>query len=164
MFLKTFPQFFSNNPIIFIDAGNLFFAQKTLQFQIDFLKFKSLFPVNSIFYYFTAFNPYKVSQSKFLVWMKKNGFFLITRELEYSTYGFKGNLDTEITLYLITQGLKHEEIILVSGDGDFLPIVDYLRNKKKTIYAFSTKGHIKTSLLKSTNYFDLANLRNRITQ
>jgi uncharacterized LabA/DUF88 family protein len=141
---------------VYIDAGNLFYVQKTLGIQVDFLKFKKIFPKKTDFYYFTAYNPKKSSQMKFFSWLATNGYTLVTRKLEYARYGLKGNVDTEITLHLATEGLLYQSIILLSGDGDFVPVVHYLRKHDKTVYTLSTKGHMKESLLKSTRYTDLA--------
>ena len=132
-FLSSFPQFKTNNPYVAIDAGNLFYAQKTLGFHIDLLKFQALFPTKTKFSYFTAYNPAKKKQLKFFSFLARHGYHLVTRKLEYAAHGLKGNVDTEITLHLITEAIQHNEIVILSGDGDFVPVVTYLRNHQKSV-------------------------------
>jgi len=45
----------------------------------------------------------------------------------------KANCDVEIPFYLMKEKDNFERVIILSGDGDFLPVLKYLRNVGKEV-------------------------------
>lgn len=72
----------------------------------------------------------------------------------------KGNFDVEITIDAIRYASAFDIAIFLTGDSDFIALINYLRNtgKGKKIYVFSTENCISKELRNGTDgYFDLAN-------
>ena len=156
-FLSNLPQ-----PVgVFIDMGNLFFVQKKLKFWIDFAKLKDLFPIESKFFYFTAYNPENPKELSKLSKIKNLGYKLITRKLEFIAGKHKGNLDVEITWEICDSKTKFESFVLVSGDGDFAIILDKLRSAKKKTVVISTDAMTNKNL-RRFDYIDVKNIKNKI--
>jgi uncharacterized LabA/DUF88 family protein len=43
----------------------------------------------------------------------------------------KGNVDAEMVLYALTQINQYDQAVIVSGDGDFYTLVQYLQSQRK---------------------------------
>ena len=70
-------------------------------------------------------------EEKFFEAMEKQGFEVKTKDLQIFPGGAKkGDWDVGINIDAIKLGDKLDVIILVSGDGDYLPVVSYLQNNK----------------------------------
>lgn len=54
-------------------------------------------------------------------------------EQEDGTTRRKANCDVEMAFYLMKEKDNFERIIMLSGDGDFLPVLKYLRNNRKEV-------------------------------
>ena len=54
-------------------------------------------------------------------------------EQEDGTTRCKANCDVEMCFYLMKEESNFEQAIVLSGDGDFLPVLKYLRNNGKEI-------------------------------
>ena len=68
----------------------------------------------------------------------------------------KGNVDTDLVLYAAAREINnYDKAVLVSGDGDFLSLYDYLveRNKLKTLL-IPNKINYSQLLNKYSAYFD----------
>jgi uncharacterized LabA/DUF88 family protein len=167
---------------VFIDASNLWEAQKAkgyfLDYQklIDYIKVEFNKRIVKIFYY-TAYpangtRGYSLEgKHKFFVFLKKGlGFEVIKKELKrisiIDEYGEliikeKGNMDVEITVEAISRKQEYTEAIFFTGDSDFLALVTYLKKGLKKIYIFSSKNNISEELRTGgdgyTDILDIAN-------
>lgn len=59
----------------------------------------------------------------------------------------KGNVDTDVVLYAVKEMPNYEKALIVSGDGDFLSLVEYLDEQKK-LGAILTPNWKYSSLLR----------------
>jgi len=60
----------------------------------------------------------------------------------------KGNVDAELVLHAAAiEYQNYDKAIIVSGDGDFACLVEYLAQKKKLLHVF-TPDHYYSKLLK----------------
>jgi len=60
------------------------------------------------------------------------GFHLVFKPTIANKFGdVKGNVDAEMVLYAITQMEQYNKAVIVSGDGDFYTLVQYLQSKGK---------------------------------
>jgi uncharacterized LabA/DUF88 family protein len=71
----------------------------------------------------------------------------------------KGNVDTDIVFHIMKKIYKQEgflKIILVSGDGDYKLLVDFLIEEKKFLKILFPNRRFASSLYKSlgSEYFD----------
>ena len=151
---------------VFIDASNLWDAQKSKGKMFDFEKLKKFLKDArnaediKIFYY-TAYpaegsRDYSLDgKHKFFTYLKKGlGFVVRKKELKrisvHSEDGDrieeKGNMDVEMTIDAIHYRDKYDTAIFFSGDSDFIALVNYLKNGGKKVYIYSSKNNISEEL------------------
>ena len=129
---------------IFIDGGNTFFAQKHNGWSIDFEKLYKYCEKSgkiNVACYYTASPHYKHTKKidkyrKYRNALIDIGYTVIDKEVEKKGpqgKKNKGNLDIEMALGIITSTNLYDICYLVTGDGDFIPIVEYLRNINKKV-------------------------------
>lgn len=53
----------------------------------------------------------------------------------------KGNIDAELVLWAMKEMSNYEKAIIVSGDGDFYCLVEYLEEKKRLKHLLTPSGH-----------------------
>ena len=49
----------------------------------------------------------------------------------------KANCDVDMAFYMMKEKEKFERVIVLSGDGDFLPVLKYLKEQKKDVIILS---------------------------
>ena len=155
-----------NSVYVFIDASNLWEAQKAKGRLFDytklrdFLKQKHKASMINIFYY-TAYpaggtRSYALDgRHKFYTFLKKGlGFTVRKKELKRivitteagEAIEEKGNMDVEITIDAIHYVSDYDTAIFFSGDSDFLALVTYLRRGGKKIFVYSSRNNISEEL------------------
>ncbi len=160
----------------FIDASNLWQAQKSKGKMFDYekLKFflKEKFKASEIqIFYYTAYPKEGTRENsqdgkhKFFTYLKKGlGYTVRKKELkriiQHSDIGDsiqeKGNMDVEMTIDAIHFSEKYDTAILFTGDSDFLALVNYLKSKSKRVYIFSSKNNVSQELRTGGDgYFDV---------
>src|SRR3990167_8832667 len=161
---------------VFIDASNVWNAVKSAKRFIEYEKLKIYFINNfnasavEIFYYDAypkdGTRDYNLNgKHKFYTYLKKGlGFTVRKKELkrisviEGNTESIieKGNMDVELTIDVLHNMDKYNVAVLFSGDADFLALVNYLKNRGKKVFIFSTEGNISHELKTGgSGYFDL---------
>lgn len=130
---------------VFIDAQNLHLGVKKDVYrnrkkiysgwEIDYKKFyiflEDKYKADGVFLFIGKIDKYK----KLYKYLSKIGYILIFKEVSlYSKNNkttYKGNIDTLLVLTAMRLEKKYDSAIIVSGDGDFLCLIDYLFEKKK---------------------------------
>ena len=156
----------SKSVYVFIDASNLWQAQKAKGKLLDLKKLKDYlarkFQAGNLkIFYYSAYpaegtRGYSIEgKHKFFTFLKKGlGFVVRKKELkririvsgEGEAFEEKGNMDVELTIDAIHHVAKYEIAILFSGDSDFMALVNYIRSFKKEVYIFSSKNNISQEL------------------
>lgn len=97
------------------------------------------------------------------------GFVLVFREHNPAMIGKKkGNVDSDIIFNIMKKMYKHEDfnkIVLVSGDGDYKSLVDFLIEEKRFAKILFPNRKFASSLYKQlgSEYFDyLENIKDKI--
>ena len=108
---------------IFIDGNNLFHAARSAGVEIDYAKFLNFLrgdaPLLRAFFY-TGVDEKAERQQGFLLWMRRNGYRVVEKELKtYADGTKKANLDVEIAVDMLSLADKYDTAVLVSGDEDF---------------------------------------------
>jgi len=161
---------------VFIDASNLWQAQKARGRMFDYEKLKSViknkFLSSAIeIYYYTAYpangtRDYDLDKKhKFFTYLKKGlNYKVIKKELkriithnnEGDSIQEKGNMDVEMTIDAVHNIEKYQIAVFFTGDSDFMPLVTYIKNKGKKVYVFSSKNNISQELRTGADgYFDV---------
>ena len=76
----------------------------------------------------------------------------------------KANCDVEMAFYLMKEKEKFKRIILLSGDGDFLPVIKYLKNigKEVIILARGPRTAREIRMFAGSNFRDFVRLEKEI--
>jgi uncharacterized LabA/DUF88 family protein/predicted RNA-binding protein with RPS1 domain len=135
---------------IFIDGANVMFQQKLLGWNIDWVKFlhfiNEKYRVVSARYYTALKDAPSEEQKAFHRVLATTGYSLKTKQLkkikdpDSNDITYKGNLDIELVIDALTSIDQYDVFILLSGDSDFVPLITALRQQRKIVVAFSTKG------------------------
>lgn len=169
---------------VFVDASNLWQAQKAKGKMFDYEKLKAFlkshfFASELKIFYYTAYpaegtREYSLdSKHKFFTYLKKGlGFIVRKKELkripvhndkEGDCIHEKGNMDVELTIDSIHFIRDYETAIFFTGDSDFLALVSYLRNRGKEVCIFSSKNNISQELRTGgSKYFDVLEIKDDI--
>lgn len=120
------------NNYAFIDSQNLNLGIKSLGWKIDWRKFrvflKDKYSVSKA-YLFIGYMPGNESLYTFL---QDVGYICIFKPtLELPNGEVKGNVDAELVLHTMIEFSHFDKAIIVSGDGDFYCLVEYLIKSDK---------------------------------
>lgn len=168
---------------VFIDASNLWQAQKAKGRMFDYEKLKaylkSKFSATELeIFYYTAYpgegtrDQGTEGKHRFYTYLKKGlGFTVRKKELKriviHTDKGDviqeKGNMDVEMTIDVIHHLKTYDVAVMFTGDSDFLALVSYVRNKGKKAYVFSSKNNISQELRTGADgYFDVLKIEDDI--
>lgn len=164
-------KFIKGRTYVFIDAANIFYAQKSLKWRISYEKLMKYFKKDcgrkiKCFLY-TATIPGNEKQKKFLDLLDILGYIVRTKpikviRLKNGQKIWKGNLDIELALEMYDTVDSYETAILVSGDSDFAPVIDKIKQKNKRVLVMSTKDHISKELIERAKFIDFKKLEKEI--
>jgi uncharacterized LabA/DUF88 family protein len=73
----------------------------------------------------------------------------------------KGNIDADLVLWAMKEMPHYDKAILVSGDGDFYTLVEYLEQKKKLLKILTPTGHYSNLYNKYEAYIERLDLLRR---
>lgn len=153
--------------VIFIDGANLFYAAAHLNIDIDYTKLlyyltKGRRLVRAYFY--TGIDRSNEKQQGFLMWMRHNGYRVITKDVIQLPDGSKkANLDVEIAVDMMKLASYCDAAVLVSGDGDLAYVVNALSYQGVQMEVVSLYSMTSDSLIKVADcYTDLASIKQQI--
>ena len=138
---------------IYIDGNNLYRSAKELGFEIDYKKFRGWlrqkYNPGSI-YLFIGLVP---SRAKFYAYLQECGFILIFKQTISVEGKVKGNCDAELVLKSVSDFYtkSFDKCILVTGDGDFGCLVEFLKNNSALECVVSPDEKKCSILLKNKN-------------
>ncbi len=148
---------------IFIDGNNLFHAARTIGIEIDYARLlKLLCNKGSLLraFFYTGVDENAAKQQGFLLWMRRNGYRVVQKELKVFPDGTKkANLDVEIAVDMLSLSGKYETAILVSGDEDFAYAVNAVAYKGARVEIAGFRNNTSPKLIDvSDRFIDLDSL------
>jgi uncharacterized LabA/DUF88 family protein len=118
---------------IFIDGNNLFHAARSHNVDIDYNKLLRVLLGDGRLlraFFYTGVDVGAERQQGFLLWMRRNGFRVVQKELKTFYDGTrKANLDVEIAVDMLSLAGRYDTAVLVSGDEDFVYAVNAVAYK-----------------------------------
>lgn len=167
----------NDNNIVYIDGQNLYMGTTKIgkdSWYIDLKKFRIYLKERysaQICYYFLGF----VNENFQYLYdqIQEAGFILQFREHNSAMLGKKkGNVDSDIIFHIMKKMYKKEEfdqIILVSGDGDYKMLVDFLLEEQKFKKLLFPNKKFASSLYKRLNpkfydYLDNQDIKKKISK
>ncbi|OGE37594.1 hypothetical protein A3F00_04995 [Candidatus Daviesbacteria bacterium RIFCSPHIGHO2_12_FULL_37_11] len=74
--------------------------------------------------------------------MQQMGYIVILKPtMELPDKTVKGNVDAELVLHTMIQYKSYNKAIIVSGDGDFFCLAEYLEGKNKLLHIMTPNKH-----------------------
>jgi uncharacterized LabA/DUF88 family protein len=148
----------------FIDSQNLNLGVIRAGWKMDWKKFrqhlKDEYAVEKA-YMFIGYVPdneslyQQMKEAGYLVVLKPTVDMLMTEEeLADDKHVTKGNADAELVLYAMKELDYYDKAVIVSGDGDFYCIVEYLEQQGKLLHLLAPNNHY-SSLYKPYEKFVL---------
>ena len=152
---------------IFIDGSNLFYAALQLGIEIDYTKLLYRLTGRSRLlraFFYTGVDPTNEKQQGFLLWMRRNGYRVISKDLVQLPDGSKkANLDVEIAVDLMSLVGSYDTAIIVSGDGDLAYAANAVSYRGARIEVVSLRSMTSDSLINvSDSYIDLDEIKEDI--
>ncbi|AFZ52392.1 NYN domain-containing protein [Cyanobacterium aponinum UTEX 3222] len=152
---------------IFIDGSNLFYAALQLGVEIDYTKLLYRLTAGAKLlraFFYTGVDRTNEKQQGFLLWMRRNGYRVIAKDLVQLPDGSKkANLDVEIAVDLMALVDYYDTAVLVSGDGDLAYAVDAVSYRGARIEVVSLRSMTSDSLINvADRYIDLDQIREDI--
>ncbi len=152
---------------ILIDGASLFYGALQLQLEIDYSKLLTYLKGDRQLlraYFYTGSDRTNERQQGFLLWMRRNGYRVITKELITLPDGSrKANLDVEIAIDMMTLGAYCDTIVLLSSTGDLSYAVNALSYRGVKIEIVSLRANTHDQLINLADRFiDLADIQDLI--
>jgi len=122
------------NNYAFIDSQNINLSIQDQKWKLDFKRFrkylKDKYKISKAFL-FIGFVPQNQSLYTFL---QKNDYILIFKPTNKLPNGkVKDNVDAELVLHTMIELANYKKALIITGDGDFYCLVDYLKSKNKLL-------------------------------
>lgn len=158
---------------LFVDGANLYSTGKHLDYDIDYKKLLELFKgkgrLITAKYYTALLEQDDYSPIRPLIdWLDYNGYHVVTKSAkEYTDRDgrrrIKGDMDVDMVVDMMELAPHLDHIILVTGDGDFCPLVRAVQSKGVRVSIVSTMKSkppmLSDELRRQANDFiDLADL------
>ncbi|MEA5417887.1 NYN domain-containing protein [Spirulina sp. CCNP1310] len=152
---------------IFIDGSNLFYAALQLGLEIDYSKLLYRLTGGSRLlraFFYTGVDRTNEKQQGFLLWMRRNGYRVIAKDLVQLPDGSKkANLDVEIAVDMMCLVESYDTAVLVSGDGDLAYAVDAVSYRGARVEVVSLRSMTSDSLINvADRYIDLDQIKEDI--
>ena len=141
----------------FIDSQNLNLGVRSQGWKLDFGKFRQ--------YLITKYNVKKTflfigfirGNQMLYTYLQSVGYICIfkpTLELRENKnrVKVKGNVDAELVLHAMIEYKNYDKAIIVSGDGDFHCLIEYLEEKGKLLKIITPNKRYSSLLKKFTQY------------
>nr|BBH89894.1 hypothetical protein KTC_46450 [Thermosporothrix sp. COM3] len=128
----SLPPFPSNERVgVFVDVANLLYSARTLRLSVDFGKLLDFLRGNRRLVRAHAYcptSPQQGDEQMFLQAVKGLGYRITTKNYKtFSSGAKKADLDLDLCMDVVrlVEGKAVDCVVLVSGDSDFMPMLDY---------------------------------------
>ncbi len=155
----------AQNNYAFIDSQNLNLSIREQGWVLDFRKLRRYlqdkYGVTKAF----IFIGYVPQNQDLYVNLQKDGYILIFKPtLNLPGGGVKGNVDAELVLHTMVEFNNYDKALIITGDGDFYCLVDYLAKNDKLLKLMIPNTNKFSSLYRKmmTHIVFMNNLRNKL--
>lgn len=124
----------SNNNYAFIDSQNVNLAIRSQGWILDFKKFRKYLQDKYSITKAFIFIGYVPQNQDLYTALQKDGYILVFKPtLTLKDGRVKGNVDAELVLHAMIEYPHYERALIITGDGDFYCLVDYLSKQDKLL-------------------------------
>ncbi len=148
----------------FIDASNIIYGARAEGWFIDQKKLimylKNKFQVKKAFFYYGK-DSKDPKKEAFLSKLRQFGFILRIKEIKRFGKKTKANCDVDLTMDMLLKINEYNRAIVLSGDGDFFPLLQYLKNQKKQLVVIASPKRTAREIKKfiGQRFINFGNLR-----
>jgi uncharacterized LabA/DUF88 family protein len=147
---------------VFIDVQNLYLTTKNLypesKGKLNFAVLKKYLEEDDAivtFSAFTSYDPENRGQLDFINWLGLNGYRVICKPLKALPDGsVKASMDVEMAIEILMQAPSLDEVVLVTGDGDFAVLVDHLCAIGKVVRILGPERLTSPELIRACHRFE----------
>lgn len=152
---------------VFIDGNNLFHAARFHNIDIDYNKLLRILLGDGRLlraFFYTGVDAGAERQQGFLLWMRRNGFRVVQKELKTFYDGTrKANLDVEIAVDMLSLAGRYDTAVLVSGDEDFVYAINAVAYKGCRVEVAGFRSNTAPRLIDVADFFiDLGDIAEMI--
>jgi uncharacterized LabA/DUF88 family protein len=152
---------------VFIDGNNLFHAARFHNIDIDYNKLLRVLLGDGRLlraFFYTGVDAGAERQQGFLLWMRRNGFRVVQKELKTFFDGTrKANLDVEIAVDMLSLAGRYDTAVLVSGDEDFVYAVNAVAYKGCRVEVAGFRSNTAPKLIDVADFFiDLGDIADKV--
>lgn len=134
----------------FIDSQNLNLGVKSQGWVLDWRKFRhylrNKYNISKAF----LFIGYIKENQKLYDFLNSSGYHIVFKPTVIKKSETKGNVDAELVLHSMIEYGNYNKAIIVSGDGDFYCLIQYLESKGKLLKVLAPTLHY-SGLLRDFN-------------
>ena len=124
----------ARNNYAFIDSQNLNLSIREQGWKLDFRKFRLYLTRNYDITKAFIFIGYVHENQSLYTNLQKEGYILIFKPtLKLPNGRSKGNVDAELVLHTMIEYDNYDKALIVTGDGDFYCLVEYLIKTRKLL-------------------------------
>jgi uncharacterized LabA/DUF88 family protein len=142
---------------VFVDAQNMYHSARNLyKAKVNFKELLK-FAVNGR--NLVKANAYVVKsdvpeEQGFFEALERSGYYLKMKDLQIFPGGMKkGDWDVGIAIDAISMIQKTEVMVLVTGDGDFVPLLEYLKHQGVTVEVIAFRRSTSAKLIQAADKF-----------
>lgn len=135
----------------FIDSQNLNQGVLSQGGKLDFRKFRQYLKEKHGVSKAFVFIGYVEENKPLYDYLKHSGYICVFKKvIEYKDKDIatKGNIDADLVLHTMIEYPNYDKAIIVSGDGDFYPLIEYLLKKNKLLKVITPNKKYSSLLLK----------------
>lgn len=154
------------NNYAFIDSQNLNLAILGLGWKLDFGKFRLFLKYEYRIEKAFIFVGYYPGNESLYTFLQNVGYVVIFKPTLTDKSGkiVKGNCDAELVLHSMIEFANYDQAIIISGDGDFHCLIEYLLGKGKLFKVGIPDRNKFSSLLRKfrPNFLFVSDLRHKL--
>ncbi len=163
----TVPQRKNHRIGVFVDVSNMYHSAKNLyKSRVNFRELLKLATANRQLVRAIAYVVKSDTEEEkaFFDALEKAGYELKSKDLQIFPGGMKkGDWDVAVAVDAISLSKQLDVVVLVSGDGDYEPLVEYLKFSGLIVEAVGFKRSTSSKLIDVANNFtDLEELKEKI--
>lgn len=141
---------------VFIDVQNMYYSAKNLyQQKVNFAEIvhQTVGDADLIRAIAYTISTEEGTEQAFFKALQSSGIEVASKNLlDYGHGSKKGDWDVGITIDIIRMLDMLDVVVLVSGDGDFIPLADHIRSKGRIMHLASFRESTSSSLLDHVDY------------
>lgn len=149
----------------FIDSQNLNLGTQKMGWKMDWKKFriwlKDRYGIEKAFM-FIGYVPdnedlyHQMQEAGYVVVLKPTvDMYMTKEELASDKHVTKGNADAELVLHAMKELANYNKALLVSGDGDFFCLVEYLEAERKLLRLLTPNAHYSSLFKPYESWIDV---------